>query len=133
MKKLRFRAVELPTSISCGANTSKEVDGIYPVHYIWNSGGGFSEITVTNFTDNPIKVKIFVDGILDSQSSYIGNPSLQGDLDIFNITNFHPQETISNISSIMLTASGTSVSSIVDIKIYCPFIGSAFGITLNCP
>lgn len=133
MKTLRFRVVELPTYIRCGADTSYEADGIFPRHIIWkDSFGGGGNTTITNNSGLPLKVKLFKNSILVAESDYFGDPIHQNDLDNFNTNNYLPIQTINNVMVFNYLLTGILTSTIVDIKVYSPLMGGAFNLNIDC-
>ena len=133
MKRLRFRTTRPSETLRCGSVFAMESNGDFPRPFTWGVGGAATaDLELTNNTGVPIRMKVFVDGVLTWVSPYIGDTMYQTDLDIYNNNNLQPQEIIHNAPSATYNIDVPVGTMVVVVKVYCPLIKSAFGLTLTC-
>lgn len=132
MKVLRFRSIEKPMEVECGSDFSVNGGARFPVHITWTSTGGSPTLTITNNLANPIKIKIFVGGVVSYDSSYFGDPLYQDALDSILESMYLPTEIIDNVNVKTTNIPTSSVGTKIAIKVYCPFSSSQFHFNLTC-
>ena len=135
MAQITLNVKEKDTNIynDCDDITTYSGNGIFPFIKSFDLSEEERQLKIAySTTNNPIKLKVYLNEVLLFTSPYIGTFLKQSELDAFNIANNFPLETIQNVLTSDIVIAKTTTDRTLRIEVYAPLPGNGFNITRTC-